>query len=139
MSATFRNSKSSTKSWTNCPLTTSAGLPACWSVAGRNGLLLVKGSIEEVCRRCASVEYRGQRHEFSGDGQASVRAIVDEMLEDGMKVLAVAYKPLNQETLSQEDEYDLILLGYLAFFDAPKESAAGALEKLRQLHVGCGC
>lgn len=99
-------------------------------------LLIIKGSIDEVCRRCSSVEYKGQRHGFSGDGAESVRAIVDEMLEDGMKVLAVAYKPLKEATLSQEDEHDFILLGYLAFFDAPKESAAGAIQKLQKLHVG---
>lgn len=99
-------------------------------------LLIIKGGIEEVCCRCSCVEYKGQRHTISGDGMESVRAIVDEMLEDGMKVLAVAYKPLKAVTLSQEEEHDFILLGYLAFFDAPKESAAGAIQKLQKLHVG---
>lgn len=103
---------------------------------GEENMLIIKGGIDEVCRRCGSVEYKGERHEISGDGTESVRAVVDEMLEDGMKVLAVAYKPLKEAVLSREDEHDFILLGYLAFFDAPKESAAGALEKLRQLHVG---
>ncbi len=103
---------------------------------GDENLLLIKGSIDEVCRRCSSVEYKGERHQISGDGIESVRAVVDEMLEDGMKVLAVAYKPLRKTTLSPEDEHDFILLGYLAFFDAPKESAAGAIQKLQQFHVG---
>ena len=35
-----------------------------------------------------------------------------------------------------EDERDFILLGYLAFFDAPKRTAADAIRKLRDLHVG---
>ena len=103
---------------------------------GEENLLIIKGSIDEVCRRCSSVEYKGERHAMSGDGMESVRAIVDEMLEDGMKVLAVAYRPLKEGTLSQEDEHDFILLGYLAFFDAPKKSAAGAIQKLQKLHVG---
>ena len=34
-----------------------------------------------------------------------------------------------------EDEAELILLGYVVFFDAPKSSAASALQKLEQLHV----
>lgn len=109
------------------------------SVLVRHGdehLLIVKGSIDEVCRRCSSVEYKGERTVISGDGSDSVRAVVDEMLEDGMKVLAVAYKPLREATLSQQDEQDLILLGYLCFFDAPKTSAAGAIQKLHELHVG---
>lgn len=40
------------------------------------------------------IEYRGERHPIDAHGRDSVHAIVDEMLEDGMKVLAVAYKPL---------------------------------------------
>ena len=103
---------------------------------GAENLLLVKGSIEAVCRRCAWVEYKGQRHAMDAGGAASVHAIVDEMLEDGMKVLAVAYKPLAQGQLVPEDEQELILLGYLAFFDAPKRSASAAIGKLQQLHVG---
>ena len=99
-------------------------------------LLIIKGGIDEVCCRCISVEYKGERRAISGDGMESVRAVVDEILEDGMKVLAVAYKPLKGVFLSQEDEHDFILLGYLAFFDAPKESAAGAIRKLQNLHVG---
>ena len=99
-------------------------------------LLVVKGSVDEVCRRCSAVEYRGQRCPMDADGYASVHAVVDEMLEDGMKVLAVAYKPLEQAQLVPEDERDLILLGYLAFFDAPKQTAAAAIGRLQELHVG---
>ena len=99
-------------------------------------LLIIKGSLEEVCRRCSQVEYRGKRSAVEADGFASVHAVVDEMLEDGMKVLAVAYKPLDREEIRIEDEQDFILLGYLAFFDAPKQTAAGAIGKLQALHVG---
>lgn len=99
-------------------------------------LLVVKGSVDEVCRRCSFVEYRGERQAMQADGLASVHAIVDEMLEDGMKVLAVAYKPLDAAQLEGEDERDFVLLGYLAFFDAPKQTAAAAIGKLQGLHVG---
>lgn len=98
-------------------------------------LLLVKGSLKEVCRRCRYVEYRGERREIEENGFASIHAVVDEMLEDGMKVLAVAYRPWtgNQTEVAEDD---LVLLGYLAFFDAPKKTAAAAVEKLKALQVG---
>ncbi|MBS5282234.1 MAG: hypothetical protein KHY27_12115 [Butyricicoccus pullicaecorum] len=51
-------------------------------------LLIVKGSIDEACRRCSQVVHRGALHPFGADGLNSVHAVVDEMLEDGMKVLA---------------------------------------------------
>lgn len=99
-------------------------------------LLIIKGSLDEVCRRCSYFEYKGERRAIGADGLASVHAIVDEMLEDGMKVLAVAYKPLDRERIAAGDERDLILLGYLAFFDAPKKTAADAIRNLQALHVG---
>ena len=98
-------------------------------------LLIVKGSIDEVCRRCSQIVHRGALHPFGADGLNSVHAVVDEMLEDGMKVLAVAYRPVTLQSLTADDERDLILLGYLVFFDAPKASAASAIDKLNALHV----
>lgn len=102
----------------------------------RENLLIVKGDIDEVCRRCSFIEHRGTQREFEPDGLSSVHAVVDEMLEDGMKVLAVAYKPLDRDFLKVADERGFILLGYLAFFDAPKSTAGDAVKKLKDLHVG---
>lgn len=101
-----------------------------------NNLLIVKGSIEEVCRRCRYVEYKGEKREKKPENSSDVHAVVDEIIEDGMKVLAVAYKPVKKNNLTKEDETDLILIGYLAFFDAPKKTAADAIGKLKALQVG---
>lgn len=100
-----------------------------------DNLLLVKGSIDEVCRRCRYIEYKGKRSPMESDSFSSVHAIVDEMLEDGMKVLAVAYKQIEETQLCIGDENELCLLGYLAFFDAPKKTASDAIQKLKNLHV----
>lgn len=99
-------------------------------------LLLIKGSVEEVCSRCRYVEYRGGRREILQGSMENVYAVVNELLEDGMKVLAVAYKPFESQRVNAQQEQGLTLLGYLAFFDAPKRSAASAIEKLKLLHVG---
>lgn len=99
-------------------------------------LLVIKGSVEEVYRRCRYVEYKGRETEILENSIDDVHAVVDELLEDGMKVLAVAYKRHPGEQVNGDDEQGFILLGYLAFFDAPKKSAASAIEKLKALHVG---
>ena len=60
--------------------------------------------------------------------QGGVRALST----DGFRVLAVAYKRLrNKPTYTKEDEYDLILKGYVAFLDPPKETAAPAIAALQ--------
>ena len=103
---------------------------------GGEHLLLVKGSVEKVLSRCRFVEYRGERTEICGKRSEGAQAVVGEMQQDGMKVLAVAYKNMGAaEVCTHEDETELVLLGYLGFFDAPKKSAESALRKLRDLHV----
>ena len=99
-------------------------------------LLIIKGSVEEVCRRCSHISYRGECRPMEEHTGESVHSIVDDMTEDGMKVLAVAYKPMPGTQLTREDENGFVLLGYLAFFDSPKQTAAAALERLRKLHIG---
>lgn len=98
-------------------------------------LLIVKGSVEEVCKRCKYAVYKECLTEISGDMSEGVGAVVNDLYDDGMKVLAVAYKPTNHKILDKSDETDLILLGYLAFFDAPKKTASAAIEKLKSCHV----
>ena len=99
-------------------------------------LLIIKGDIRRVFSRCRFVEYRGEAIPIGENEEGSVSAIVDEMLEEGMKVIAVAKKELGaQERLSFADENDMTLVGYLAFFDAPKRSAAQSVEDLKRLCV----
>ncbi|MCQ2506983.1 MAG: magnesium-translocating P-type ATPase [Lachnospiraceae bacterium] len=97
--------------------------------------ILVKGSVDAVLKRCKYISFKDTVRLIDDQASESVHAVVDEMLDDGMKVLAVAYKEHEAETLEKQDEKDLILLGYLAFFDAPKESAKSAIKKLGNLNV----
>jgi Mg2+-importing ATPase len=57
---------------------------------------------------------------------------LDHLSAEGFRVLAVAYKDLPQEraTFSKEDEQDLVLRGYVAFLDPPKESTREAIAAL---------
>jgi Mg2+-importing ATPase len=55
---------------------------------------------------------------------------------DGFRVLAVAYKNLEtRPAYSKDDESELILKGYVAFLDPPKETAPAAIEALRKIGV----
>ena len=101
-----------------------------------NAQLIMKGDIQHIVARCTKVEYRGTVLPISVDERESVDAIVEEMLEDGMKVIAVARKPMKETPiLERSDEKDMILVGYLAFFDAPKASAKSSVEALQRLRV----
>jgi Mg2+-importing ATPase len=58
---------------------------------------------------------------------------VNSLNEDGLRVLAVATKKLDRRpSYSKADECDLVLTGYIAFLDPPKETAAKAISVLNQ-------
>ncbi len=58
---------------------------------------------------------------------------------EGFRVIALAYKEMpgakDEPVYSVKDESDLILLGFLAFLDPPKETTMEALKRLHALNV----
>ena len=107
-------------------------------VTDKNGesQLIMKGDISHIVDRCSHVEYRGEILPIEKGGMQSVSSVVDEMLQDGMKVLAVARKNVGQQNqIIPADETDMILMGYLAFFDAPKKTAKVSVAALKRLKV----
>lgn len=102
---------------------------------GKENLIVIKGSIDEVISNCKYIEHSGKVIEIEENSQKSVHFIVDEMLEDGMKVIAVAYKKVGECLLETNLESDFVLLGFLAFFDSPKESSISAINKMKELNL----
>ena len=95
-------------------------------------LLIVKGNVENIIKHCRYIRFNGNDYPIGDNPCTSVKPIVDEMCEDGMKVIAVAVK---EGDFKITDEEGLTLIGYIAFFDAPKQSAIEALDKLKQLNI----
>lgn len=98
--------------------------------------LIVKGDISSILEKSKYVEYQGEIIPIEKEKRESVSSIVDEMLIDGMKVIAVARKKMKaQNSILPLDEDNLILVGYLAFFDAPKKTAKASIDALKRLKV----
>ena len=107
-------------------------------VTDKNGesQLIMKGDISHIVARCSHVEYRDKNLPIEKGGVQSVSSVVDEMLQDGMKVIAVARKNVGQQNqITPADEEDMILMGYLTFFDAPKKTAKVSVAALKRLKV----
>lgn len=107
-------------------------------VTDKNGdcQLIMKGDISQIVSRCSHVEFRGEILPMEKGGMQSVDSVVDEMQQDGMKVIAVARKKIEkQDQITPADENNMILMGYLAFFDAPKKTAKTSVEALKRLKV----
>ena len=95
--------------------------------------LLTKGAPEAVFAKCTQFESEGEIFPMEPVLVGDLVQQVNELSEDGFRVLAVATKKLGQQTtFTKADEGNLVLTGYLAFLDPPKETAAKAITALRQ-------
>ena len=106
--------------------------------------LICKGAVEEVLAACTQVRTR-EATDASLDGDramptlpldaallARTQTVTAALNAEGLRVVAVAVKtlPPDQTIYSVADETGLTLIGYIAFLDPPKESAAPALHQL---------
>lgn len=99
-----------------------------------NHLLICKGALEEVVAVCESVETAEGIEPLTGARLDSIRAVADELNQEGLRVVAVATRelPPTRDTYGVADESRLCLAGYIAFLDPPKETTAPALRALAQ-------
>jgi Mg2+-importing ATPase len=100
-------------------------------------VLICKGSVEDVYTACDSYQIDDEIYPLADVIKQDLFRDYRELSADGYRVLAVAYKefPLDHEVFSVADEHHLVLLGYVAFFDPPKESTAAAIAALRNSGV----
>jgi Mg2+-importing ATPase len=95
--------------------------------------IVCKGAPEEIFKRCTRYELEGQIRPMERVILDDLREEHDRLSADGFRVLAIAYNDLPQSrpSYSKNDESDLILKGYLAFLDPPKETALAAIQALQ--------
>ena len=99
--------------------------------------LISKGAVEEMLAVCSFAEVDGAAVPLTPELRGQTMAVVRALNDDGMRVLAVAQKndPAEEGVFSVRDEADMVLIGYLAFLDPPKETAAAAIRALREYGV----
>ncbi|WP_193216214.1 magnesium-translocating P-type ATPase [Buttiauxella massiliensis] len=95
--------------------------------------LICKGALQEILNVCTQVRYGDEIVPLSESMLARIRRVTDDLNRQGLRVVAVATKflPARCEDYGRVDESDLILEGYIAFLDPPKETTAPALKALK--------
>jgi Mg2+-importing ATPase len=95
--------------------------------------LLTKGAPEEVFPRCTKFELEDEVLPMDPILIEDLKEEYERLSTNGFRVLAVAYKePEVKTAYSKEDECELVLIGYVAFLDPPKDSAAPAIAALQK-------
>lgn len=100
-------------------------------------VLICKGAVEDIYKACTHYQIDDEIHVMIDLIKNDLLEEYEELSKDGYRVLGIAYRefPQTKQVFSVADECDLILLGYIAFLDPPKESAANAIASLKQYGV----
>jgi len=94
-------------------------------------ILLTKGAPEEVFHQCSHFELDGKLSPMDPNLIIGLKEEYASLSNDGFRVLAVAKKELAEKRIcSKDDERELVLKGYVAFLDPPKNTAGRAIEAL---------
>ncbi len=97
-------------------------------------ILICKGAIEEILAISTKGELYGESFDMTLTLRDEIISLARELNEDGFRVIAVTHKdmPPEQSVYGVKDECDMTLIGFIAFFDPPKETAAAAIAALHR-------
>ena len=102
-------------------------------------ILICKGAADTVVGLCDRVEVGGNAVPVEPALAAAGQELVRSLNAQGFRVIALAYKEMpgapDEPIYYVKDEAGLVLLGFLAFLDPPKDTAAEALKHLKDLNV----
>jgi len=106
---------------------------------GETRWLVVKGAPDEIVGLCTHYEAEGAEPQRPVDDTAlaAIRGQYHALEEEGFRVLGIAWRqvPPDHPHAVVSDETELVLAGFAAFLDPPKESAASALTALDRVGV----
>ncbi len=107
---------------------------------GGKDRIVSKGAPEAIFARCQRFELDGEELPIEDVILEDLREEYERLSAEGFRVLAIASKELEPRGIvkgdatpyGRADEADLVLNGYVAFLDPPKETAPAAIEALRR-------
>ncbi len=105
-------------------------------------ILHVKGAPEIVLERCSQVCGQDGVTALDNNARVAIDAQFTALAEKGMRVLAVARRPLSEAAVSgtrhvcEDMEADLTFLGLVGIIDPPREEVAGAVAQARAAGIG---
>ena len=109
---------------------------------GSYHISITKGAPKEVMELCSDYyDNQGMIKSLTATERQAILAANDKFARDGLRVLAVAYRPLDSEHIG-EDRWDMqtlednmVFLGLVAMSDPPRQGVREAIEKCHRASI----
>lgn len=96
--------------------------------------ILTKGAVDVLLKRCTHIRYSDGIREITGDDINKIQEQNQKFSENGLRVLAFAYKESDEE-LNIDSEYGFIFLGLVSMVDPPREESKKAVENAEKAGI----
>lgn len=100
--------------------------------------IYTKGAPDTILELCSQVYHAGQIKPLGERQKKKILASNEKMSKKALRVLALAYKPLQHDPNQVEElhlEQGLVFAGLVGMSDPPREEAKRAIEKCRQAGI----
>ena len=92
--------------------------------------IVTKGAVDVLAGRITTIQKDGKVCPITEEDRQEIAKWNEKYSRDGLRVLGVAYKKLDQEKeLTLDDEQDLTFFGLIAMMDPPRQESADAVRK----------
>ena len=94
-----------------------------------------KGSTETILNHCGYFQENDKTIPLTTELKTSIIKSTDSFASQGLRVLALAYKKLEQEILPEEIEKDLVFLGLVGMIDPPRSDAIQSVRQCKDAGI----
>jgi Ca2+-transporting ATPase len=101
-------------------------------------VFITKGAPDVLIERCTRVRVGMEVVALHDERRSRVRADVERLSDEALRVLAVAYRPIEERDVAkgaEELERDLIFVGVVGMLDPPREEAALAIREAHRAGI----
>jgi Ca2+-transporting ATPase len=102
---------------------------------GNSIVVLSSGAPERILERSSRVLLEGQEAPLTDQLRADVSRAASAMAHSGERLLAFGYHRLATNTLTQDMEQDIVLVGIIGFIDPPRREVPEAIRTCQQAGI----
>ena len=94
-----------------------------------------KGAIDNILMRSNRILVNGEILPITDEAKAKILKVAENMSDDALRVLGVAFKDVDTEIVPEEMEKDLVVVGIVGMIDPTRIEVKGSIEEAKRAGI----